>query len=118
MRVYLDENLSPEIAKTLRSRNIDAVSAHEVGNNALDDRAQLQYATSQGGSIVTRDVTDFPALAEDAIRANETHAGIILVPPRFPPDQLAAIADAIARIVVDYPEGLAGAVVYARRQPT
>ena len=42
--LYLDADISKKLAKQLRARGMDAISAHEVGNAELDDRAQMEYA--------------------------------------------------------------------------
>ena len=72
MKIYLDVDLSPSIAVLLRQRDVDATSAHEVGNTQLDDRAQLAYATLAERSIVTRNVIDFLELARDAVATTNT----------------------------------------------
>lgn len=115
MRLYLDENLSPRLAEVLRSRGLDAVSAHEVGKVQLSDRRQLEYATAQGRAVLTRDVGDFSGLAIGAVAANADHAGIILIPSSFGADEFVAIADGIEEIMRRYPEGLPGTVVYVNR---
>lgn len=99
----------------LRAGNCDAVSAYDVSNTAIDDRAQLAYATSQGRAIVTCDVADFTELAAEAIRANTEHAGIILIAASFGTDEFSAIAQGIAEVVQRYPDGLRGTVVYVAR---
>jgi hypothetical protein len=114
---YLDENLSPHIAEILRARGLDVVSAHEVGNTRLDDRSQLRQATGAGRAIVTCDIRDFTELTAELIAANLEHAGIVLVPPTFPPEDFAALADALEHVARVYPGGLADAVVYVRRSP-
>jgi hypothetical protein len=116
VKVYLDENLSPDIAGLLRQRGVDAISAHEVGNVQLDDRTQLAYATGEGRAIVTANVADFLALSHLAVRANTEHAGIILIPSSFRGDEFEAIADGIAAVSEQYPERLAGSAVYIRRK--
>ncbi|MGH9657112.1 MAG: DUF5615 family PIN-like protein [Bryobacteraceae bacterium] len=115
MTFYLDENLSPRIAEMLRARGLDVVSAHEVGNTRLDDRSQLRYAAGARRAIVTCNIRDFIELAGEFVAANVEHAGIVLVPPTFPTDDFAAIADAVEYITEQHPVGLAGAVVYLRR---
>lgn len=117
MRLYLDENLSPRVADLLRARGLDVVSAYEVGNTQLDDRAQLQYAAREGRAIVTCNVVDFVELAADAVARNAEHAGIILVPSSFRTDEFEAIVDGIERVVQQYFRGLPGTVVYLSRDP-
>ena len=115
MKVYLDENLSPQIAGILRQRAVDAVSAHEAGKRHLDDRVQLAYATGEGRAIVTGNVVDFLALATEAVRENRGHAGIILVPPTFSGREFDAIAAGILQVLRACPTGLRDLVVYVQR---
>lgn len=117
MTFYLDENLSPRIAELLRTRGLDATSAHEVGNTHLDDRTQLRYAAREGRAIVTGDILDFTELAGEFIAANMRHAGIVLIAPTFRTDDFSAIADAVAQVAHEYPDGLADAVVFLKRSP-
>jgi len=114
--LYLDEDLSPHIAEMLRARGLDAVSAHEVGNTQLDDRAQFAYARSAGRTIVTRNVRDFALLAQEAVAANLSHPGIILVSPSFRGDEFAEIARGLAGLVAQQPQGVTDTVVYLERQ--
>ena len=116
MKVYLDEDLSPNIARLLRQRGVDATSAHEVGNSQLGDRAQLEYATREKRAIVTRNVVDFLELARDAVASNTRHAGIILVPSSFRGDEYLPIADAVVEQLKLDPTGLDGMVVYLKRR--
>lgn len=116
MKIYLDEDLSPSIARILREKRIDAVSAHDVGAVQLNDRTQLADATKDGRAIVTANVVDFLTLAHTAVATNTEHAGIILVPASFGGDEFQAIADAILEVLKQYPKGLAGVVVYIRRE--
>jgi hypothetical protein len=118
VKVYLEEGLSPSIAKLLRRRGIDAASALEVGNTQLDDRAQLEHATREGRAIVTANVVDFIELAHEAVATNTEHAGIVLVPSSFRGDELQAIADAIVDALKPYRKGLEGVVVYIKRYRT
>jgi Domain of unknown function (DUF5615) len=113
--LYLDENISPRVADTLRARGLDVVSGLEAGNTQLEDRAQLRYAAQDGRAIVTCDVVDFLELAREAIAENAQHSGIVLIPSSFGTDEFSAIADGIAQVVRRYPGGLAGMVVYLSR---
>jgi predicted nuclease of predicted toxin-antitoxin system len=106
MRFYLDEDLSPQIAERLRKRGIDAVSALEAGNIQLSDREQLAHAAQAGRCLVTRNVRHFVLLAQDAIRRQQPHAGIILCPPSIRGFEIRAIVDALTRLAKRFPRGL------------
>jgi hypothetical protein len=114
---YLDENLSRHVAEILRSRGVDAISAHEVGQLQVDDRTQLRYAAGQGRAIVTCDIADFAELAGELIAANIDHPGIVLVPSTFGTEEFSAIAGAVEQVADAYPDGLAGALIYLVRLP-
>src|SRR5262249_10250778 len=117
VKVYLDENLSPEIACLLRDRGVDAISAHDPRKHQVADRAQLALATAEGRAIVTRDVVDFLLLSSQMIAANTEHARIIVVPARFRGNEFQEIVAGIHEIVRQYPGGLRGSVVYLQRRP-
>ena len=117
MKVYLDEDLSPAIARLLRDRGVDAVSAHEAGRHQGDDGAQLAFATAEDRAIATADVGDFLILCRQAIAANFQHAGIIAVPASFRGDEFQLIADKIHEVVRQYPAGIRGSVIFLRRTP-
>ena len=93
MKLYLDENLSPRLAEMLRARGLEVVSAYEVGNAELDDRAQLAYTTREGRAIVTCDIPDFTVLAR---MPPSQHTG--LISSRFGTDESAAIAKGIEAV--------------------
>jgi predicted nuclease of predicted toxin-antitoxin system len=106
MKFYLDEDLSPQIAERLRKRGIDAVSALEAGNIQLSDREQLVYAADAGRCLVTRNVRHFVLLAQEAIRRQQPHAGIIFCPPTIRGFETRAIVDALTRLAKQFPRGL------------
>lgn len=90
---------------------LEVVSAYEVGNAELDDRAQFAYTTREERAIVTCDIPDFTVLASDALAAQ--HAGLIL--SRFGTDEFAGIAKGIEAVVRRYPDGIPGAIVCVMR---
>ena len=116
VKVYLDEDLSSNIAAVLRGRGMDATSALETGNTQLDDRAQLEYATQEGRAIVTVNVVDFIELAREAVATNTEHGGIVLVPSRFRGDEFQTIADVIVEALKPYGDRLEGLVLFVRRK--
>ena len=106
MKFYLDEDLAPQIAARLRPEAIDAASALEVGNTQLSDRDQLRYAAQEGRGLVSRNVRHFVPLAQEAIRRQEPHAGIVLCPPSIQGFETARIANALIRLARQFPKGL------------
>lgn len=83
--VYLDHNVDPQLAKDARTAGYDVVAAIEVGNAALEDADQLNWAANQGRCILTHDFDDYPRLAREWFYAGRNHAGIIMCrqPPRI-----------------------------------
>jgi len=106
VKFYLDEDLAPAIAVSLRRRGVDAVSAHEVGQIGLSDAAQLAFAAGQGRCLVSANARDFRRLGHDAIEQGRPHAGIVLCPSRIHGLDVAAVVNALAEIAKRYPAGL------------
>lgn len=50
-RLYLDEDVVPELAQLLRAKGYDAVSAHERGALNIDDNRQLELACAEQRTI-------------------------------------------------------------------
>lgn len=76
--LYCDEDVMEEIAKALRQRGYDAVSAAEVGMLGRLDEEQFEYATRQNRAILTYNATDYIRLANTRFNAGKEHAGVIL----------------------------------------
>jgi len=68
----------PKLARLLRERGFDAVSAHEVGNAELEDSEHLAYAVSQGRAILTYNAKDYAPLLDKYWWAGREHYGIIV----------------------------------------
>ena len=99
MKVYLDEDISPEVAVLLRSMGVDGVSAHEAGNQGLSDREQLEFATAEGRCMVTRNRNDFLLLTREFFGKGLPHAGVLILPWTVPPDRFRLVAKRIALYV-------------------
>lgn len=72
IRFYLDENLPLEVARQLRSRDIEVVTVRDLGLLGGDDKDHLRRATEMGYVFCSYDA-DFLALAAEGFE----HAGII-----------------------------------------
>jgi predicted nuclease of predicted toxin-antitoxin system len=117
VKFYLDENLSPVIAESLRGRGLDATSAHEVGMAGAPDEVQLAFASSQGRCLVTCDLRHFIEHGRRAVRDRRPHAGIILCPASLAAE-VGAIARALARVAEHYPAGFGQYdIIYLTRGP-
>ena len=78
IKLYLDEDVDPLLAKVIRDRGYDVLSTHEAKMHNSDDYKQLDFATSQGRAILTHNIRDFHRIAKDYAKINKIHAGIIL----------------------------------------
>ena len=106
MKFYLDEDVPVAIAQVLRRKKIDVLTTAEAGNAHSSDRAQLDYAAKTGRGLVTRNVTHFVRLAEQAIQHQRPHAGILLISSRYRGNEIRRITDGIVRVAKDNPAGL------------
>lgn len=81
IRIYTDEDIVAELAAQLRQHGYDAVSCRDAGNHnrGLSDQQQLEFATSQGRAIVTRNAIDFVRLDVEWKAAGREHSGIICI---------------------------------------
>ena len=80
LRLYLDEDASARsLARGLRARGLDVLTAVEAGQLEADDPGQLTFAAQQGRTIYTYNVAHFHALHSVWMSQGQTHAGIILV---------------------------------------
>lgn len=106
MKFYLDEDLTPLIAVSLRKRGVDAVSAHEVRQIGLGDAEQLAFAAGQARCLVSANARDFRRLGHDAIEQGRPHAGIVRCPPRVHDLGIGGVVRALVRLAERYPAGL------------
>jgi predicted nuclease of predicted toxin-antitoxin system len=63
IKVQLDEDVNPLLARDLRDRGYDAISAGEANTLGLSDRHQLDYACTQGRAFLTHNRDDFLEIA-------------------------------------------------------
>jgi predicted nuclease of predicted toxin-antitoxin system len=106
MRFYLDEMFAPRLAKIWRSRDIDAVSALELGNVRTPDEAHLQIAAGGDRCVVSKNYDDFELLTLKFHRENRPHAGVLLVSRRLKNEDFGALAAAIQHFDRNHPDGL------------
>ena len=78
VKFYMDEHVHPAVAKALEQSSIDVLTAQQAGMLGVDDEEHLQFSTSQGRVIFTRD-DDFLDL-----HWKIKHSGIAYAHPRIP----------------------------------
>lgn len=76
-KLYLNEHLSPRIARELRKYGFDAISSQETQMLSRDDEEQFAWAASEGRAIVTFNFSDFVVLHERYLAQGKTHSGIV-----------------------------------------
>jgi predicted nuclease of predicted toxin-antitoxin system len=92
LRLLLDEQLSPEIARQLRSRGHDVSAVGERSELvSLGDRELFARMVAERRGIVTNNVSDYVRLFNEAIAAGEEHYGLLLTDDRSMPRTRKAI---------------------------
>jgi len=78
LALYTDEDVTDLLARALRARGFDVVSAHENDTQGEADADQLVRAASQQRAFLTFNVRDFVALHARYLAEKRDHAGIIV----------------------------------------
>jgi predicted nuclease of predicted toxin-antitoxin system len=78
IKLYLDEDVHPDLAPVLRNMGFDVVTTIEVGNKGSTDEEQLEYARKNKRAVCTFNVKDFVQLYNHFYKENKQHAGIIV----------------------------------------
>ncbi|MFQ6056883.1 MAG: DUF5615 family PIN-like protein [Methanosarcinales archaeon] len=76
--LYLDEEVKKTLARILRERGFDAISAHEAGMLGRSDSEQLNFAKSNNRAILTHNIGDYVDLAREYAYQDRPHCGIIV----------------------------------------
>lgn len=77
-RLYLDEDVLPDLAPILRAAGHEVVSAHEARALGLSDEDQLARATAEIRALVTFNYHDFIRIGHEWFAAGRSHAGIVI----------------------------------------
>ena len=79
MKLYLDEQINPLVAKILRDKGYDVISAFDIKATGLSDIEQFELSIKYERPIVTYDIKDFIDLSREYIAKGKSHFGIILI---------------------------------------
>jgi hypothetical protein len=84
IRFFFDQHIPSAVARGLRRRGVDVLTAQEVSRCGLPDPDQLQFATAEQRVVMTFD-PDYLALHTNGV----AHAGIAWCPAtKYPIGQL------------------------------
>jgi len=78
IRLLVDEDVRPLLARTLRLRGYDAEHVIDLDRAGLSDPEQLAFATKQGRAILTHNIRDFVFLDRDYREKAREHPGILV----------------------------------------
>ena len=78
VRLYVDADITPKLARALRSREYNVISAHEIGKAEASDEEHMAFAAAQGRTLLTCNAQDFTPLFEDYWFAGRDHSGVIV----------------------------------------
>ena len=95
VRLYLDEDVSPALARLLRTAGYDAVSVHEVGAMTRSDDDQFDRAISESRTILTFNYRHFNAIAKRASATGRNHPGIIISYQQYDRNEISTLRDAL-----------------------
>jgi hypothetical protein len=76
--LFTDADVSLKLAKQLRERGCDAVSALELGRYRPLDQEQLDFAVSERRTILTFNIRHFTPLFEAYWKAGKEHYSVIV----------------------------------------
>jgi len=78
IKLYLDEDVDPLLAKVLRERGYDVLTVQEAGKKTLSDRKQLEFAINQGRTFFTHNIKHFVKLSQEYSKSGKNYSGIIV----------------------------------------
>jgi len=92
-RLFIDEDVTPRVARALRRAGFDAVQAAEVqrGEQGISDEAQLTYAADAGRALFSYNYVEFEALARNWAQSGRSHWGIVVSPRQYSLPQLSSL---------------------------
>jgi hypothetical protein len=109
VKVLLDEQLSPLIARVLRERGLDVEAVAERSDLAeASDWDVLDVAAGEQRAVVTNNIKDFRPIAAERLANGRGHTGLILLPAGRDRSRGATgvLADAIEQVMRSNPSGI------------
>ena len=109
MKSLLDEQLSKDIARELRSRGLDVETVSErPGLAGRSDEEVMEAAAAEARAVITNNIKDYRPIAARRLAEGRRHGGLILVPATRSRSRAAIgpLAEAIEAIMLAHPTGI------------
>ena len=87
MRLLLDEQINPEVARQLRKNGYDVLAVEDARMKEASDENLLRFAANEKRALVTYNICDFQALLKESHRAARHHSGIIFISEKTIPQR-------------------------------
>lgn len=91
MKFYIDEDLTPALAKTCHQRGFDATSVRDRGREGQPDAAHFALCQAEDRVLVTNNTKDFVERCADS----GLHAGLISMPNHLTRSEQQALFDGV-----------------------
>jgi hypothetical protein len=78
VKLHVDADITPKLARALRGRGYDVLAAQEAGNADAPDSEQMAFAAAQSRALLTCNAGDFTTIFEDTWYAGRAHSGVIV----------------------------------------
>ena len=100
MRLLLDEQISPRVARALRELSHDVVTVLEEELAGAPDETLWSWAIGEQRVIVTYNIRDFTPLASQFFTDETEHADLVLISSRtIVPEDFGALIQALDRLI-------------------
>lgn len=78
IKLYLDEDVDPLLARVLRERGRDVLTVQEADKRTLNDHKQLEFAISHGRTFFTHNIKHFVRISQEYSKSGKNHCGVIV----------------------------------------
>jgi len=101
--LYLDDDVTPALARLLLARGIDAITTAEAGTLGSADEVHLEFAARAGRVLLSYNYHDFLPLAEQWFVIGREHQGVILSFHQYSQDQIHVALQRTLRLLAAVP---------------
>ena len=99
IKLYIDEDVTNELAAALRDRGFEAESASDAGLLNADDDVQLAHAAAHNMVLLTYNVQDYLALGQQYSKESRSHSGIVVSSDQYSRRQFGTLLRLVLRLL-------------------